>query len=153
MEVTLWDLGISEYALDYYVSDYEGDTITIHYQNYGGLDGSQGETDVVISVEGTTGGASFNYSMSVEIQQPEVYSYNIHDAVTDAPLAEGITGYNYTHHGLTNGTEHHYYAVTVNVDGLISDTSDHVSATPRADQLFPPANLCLLYTSPSPRDS
>ena len=53
MEVTLWDLGISDYALDYYVSDYEGITITIHYQNYGGLDGSQGETDVVISVEGT----------------------------------------------------------------------------------------------------
>ena len=45
---------------------------------------------MVISVEGTTGGASFNYSMSVEIQQPEVYTYSIHDATTDAVLVEGI---------------------------------------------------------------
>ena len=141
MEVTLWDLGISEYALDYYTSDYEGDTIHIHYQNYGGIDGSQGLTDLVIAVEGTNGGSNFNYSMTVEMEAPEVYMYTLHDGATDAVLVDSITGYNYTHHGLTNGTEYHYYAVTMNEDGLLSDTSGHVSASPRADQLFAPANL------------
>jgi len=141
MEVTLWDLGISEYALDYVTSDYEGDTIRIDYQNYGGIDGSQGETDVVVSVEGTSGGSQFNYGMSVTIEQPEIYLYNIHNGDTDAIVEDSILGYNYTHHDLVNGTEYSYYAVTVNEDGLVSDTSDHVSASPRADQLFPPANL------------
>ena len=42
MEVTLWDLGISEYALDTMFQIMRETLFTIHYQNYGGLDGSQG---------------------------------------------------------------------------------------------------------------
>ena len=88
MEVTIWDLGISEYALDYVTSDVEGDTIEISYQNYGGIDGSTGPADIVMSVEGTTGAAQFDYSINVQVQQPEVYSFNIHD---------GVTAVSYTH--------------------------------------------------------
>ena len=140
MAVYLWDLSVSEYALGYISSDYLGDTLSFDYQNYGGIDGSQGPTQLVMAVEGLSGASQFDYTIKVDVDQPEVYSYNIHDGM-DAVVAEGVLGYNYTHLGLTNGTEYEYYAVTVNADGLLSDTSSHTSASPRADQLFPPANL------------
>jgi len=141
MGVYLWDLSVSEYSIGYINSDYAGDTISFSYQNYGGLDGSQGPTQVVMAVQGATGASQFDYTVTVEIEQPEVYSFNVHAGDTDALIAEGVLGYNFTHTGLTNGTEYSYYAVTVNEDGLVSDTSAHASASPRADVPFPPTNL------------
>ena len=135
MAVYLWDLSISEYAIGYANSEYLGDTISFSYQNYGGLDGSQGSSQIVAALTGTSGAAQFEYTISVGVEQPEVYSFNVHAGDTDALIGEGILGYSFVHTGLTNGTEYSYYAVTVNEDGLVSDTSSHASASPRADQI------------------
>ena len=141
MEVYMWDLSISDYAIGYYTSYYDGDTIMFDYQNYGGIDGSTGTAEIVFAVNGATGASQFEYSGSVEIDAPEVYMYDVFSSGTETIVEDSIYGYNYTHMGLTNDTEYSYYAVTINEDGLRSDTSAHATASPREDMLFAPTNL------------
>jgi hypothetical protein len=138
MQVLLWDLSQSNYALVGIISD----TIDFSYQNYGGIDGSMGPAQLVMLVQGTGYASQFEYSISITTEDPEIYSYDIYSGdATDAVLAQGVLGYNYTNLGLVNGTEYSYYAVTVNEDGLDSDTSGHVSSTPRADVAYAPDNF------------
>ena len=137
MQMFLWDLSQSGYSL-LGVTD---TSIEIRYQNYGGIDGSMGPAQIVVMVQGAGYTTTFGYDMSITIENPEVYSYNIHAGDTDALLQEGVQGYNYTEGNLTNGIEYSFYAVSVNEDGLVSAPSAPVAATPRADQLFPPVNL------------
>jgi hypothetical protein len=141
MLIFMWDISISNYAIGYYTSYYDGDTIMFDYQNYGGIDGSTGTAEIVIAVIGATGASNFEYSLGVEIDAPEVYMYDVFSSDTETIVEDSIYGYNYTHMGLTNGTEYSYYAVTINEDGLRSDTSGHITGSPREDMLFAPTNL------------
>ena len=139
--LTMWDLGLSEYALDDVWSADVGDTLHISYQHLAGdHTGPKDTTRIVWSIEGENSQSYFDYQMNIEYSAPEPYEYVIYDE-TGSVVEDSVYGYNYTDWPLVNGTEYSYYAVSINGDGLVSDHTDTVRASPRADQLFPPANL------------
>ena len=137
MQMFFWDLSQGNYA----IFSAQDTTLNFSYQNYGGIDGSMGPAQIVVLVAGAGYTTQFEYSLSITTEDPEIYSYDIYSGGTDAVIAQGVLGYNYTNLGLVNGTEYSYYAVSVNEDGLVSGPSATVTSTPREDELFTPVNF------------
>ena len=103
----MWDLSLTEYALDDLYTEAEGDTLHIAYQHLAGdHTGPKEPTRIVWSIEGENSQSYFDYQMIITYSPPEPYEYVIYNAADGSVVEDSVYGYNYTQMPLVNGTEY-----------------------------------------------